>query len=49
MILIRTVGELKNFIKDLSDDMTIIKYHSDLEQSGYQPRLGIYTNKMVSE
>jgi hypothetical protein len=46
---VRTVGELKEYIKDLSDDMTIVKYHSDMEKSGYLPRLGIYTNKMVSE
>lgn len=46
---VRTVGELKEYIKDLSDDMTIVKYHSDMEKSGYLPMLGICTCKMVSE
>jgi hypothetical protein len=46
---VRTVGELKEYIKDLSDDMTIVKYHSDMEKSGYLPMLGISTRKMVSE
>ena len=45
----RTVGELKEYIKDLSDDMTIVKYHSDMEKSGYLPMLGICTRKMVSK
>ena len=32
----KTVGELKEFIKDLPDDMLLVKYRSDMETSGYQ-------------
>lgn len=31
----KTVGELKEFIKDLPDDMKIVAYQSDLERYGY--------------
>ena len=32
----KTVGELKEFIKDLPDDMLIVNYHKDMETSGYR-------------
>lgn len=33
---IETVGELREFIKDLSDDTLIVNYQNDKEKSGYQ-------------
>lgn len=32
----KTVGELKKFIKDLPDDMLLVKYERDMEKSGYR-------------
>lgn len=32
----KTVGELKAFIENLSDDMPLVSYQSDIEKSGYQ-------------
>ena len=40
---IRTIGELREFIKEMSDDTPIICYKSDMETSGY--RKGAYINK----
>ena len=34
--MIKTVGDLKNFIKDLPDDMLIAMYKRDMETSGYR-------------
>lgn len=45
----RTVGELKEYIKNLPDDTLIISYQSDMEKSGYQRVSCVYTRKMVSE
>ena len=36
---ISTIGELKEAIKNISDDTTLIKYKSDMEQRGYQEGL----------
>ena len=49
MMLIRTVGELKNFIKDLPNDTPVLAYKSDMEQQGYQPKMGVRLENMVSE
>ena len=32
----KTVGELKEFIKNLPDDMPLVNYQSNMERSGYQ-------------
>ena len=48
MLLISTVGELKNFIKDLPDDTQVFAYRSDMEQHGYQPNIGVRSENMVS-
>lgn len=45
----RTVGELKEYIKNLPDDTLIISYQSDMENRGYQSISCAYTQKMVSE
>ena len=45
----RTVGELKEYIKDLPDDTPIISYQSDMEKSGYQSISYASTQKMVTE
>ncbi len=45
----RTVGELKEFIKDLPDDMLLANYESDMETSGYRNRLFCEVAKMCKE
>lgn len=45
----RTVGELKETIKDLPDDTPIVNYQSDMGRHGYQGISCAYTQKMVSE
>lgn len=45
----RTVGELKEYIKNLPDDTPIISYQSDMEKSGYQSISCASTQKMVTE
>lgn len=35
MKTIKTVGELKDFIKDFPDDTPIVNYENDLEKRGY--------------
>ena len=32
----KTVGELKEFIKDLPDDLLLVTFKSDMETSGYR-------------
>lgn len=32
----KTVGELKSFLKDVPDDVLLVKYRSDMETSGYR-------------
>lgn len=39
---ISTIGELKEFIKDLSNDVPIVIYRSNLERSGFEK--GVYVN-----
>lgn len=48
MLLISTVGELKNFIKDLPDGTQVLAYRSGMEQQGYQPNIGVRSENMVS-
>ena len=48
MLLISTVGELKNFIKDLPEDTKVLAYRSDMEQHRYQPNVGVRSENMVS-
>ena len=43
----RTVGELKETIKDLPDDTPIVNYQSDMGRHGYQGISCAYTQKMV--
>ena len=45
----KTVGELKEYIKNLPDDTPIISYQSDMEKSGYQSISCASTQKMVAE
>lgn len=45
----KTVGELKEYIKNLPDDTPIISYQSDMEKSGYQSISCASTQKMVTE
>ena len=37
--MLKTVGDLKEFIKDLPDDMLLANYESNMETSGYRNRL----------
>lgn len=37
--MLKTVGELKEFIKDLPDDMLLANYESNMETSGYKNKL----------
>ncbi|MBE5937129.1 MAG: hypothetical protein E7265_03765 [Lachnospiraceae bacterium] len=37
--MMKTVGELKEFIKDLPDDMLLANYESNMEISDYRNRL----------
>lgn len=43
---ITTVGELKEFLKNLPDDMPIASYESNIERSGYFNRLHLDITKM---
>lgn len=45
----KTVGELKEYIKNLPDDTPIISYQSDMEKRGYQSISCASTQKMVTE
>lgn len=47
--MIKTVGELKEFIKDLPNDMLLVKYHSDMETRGYQNRVSCMVDNMKKE
>ena len=44
-----TVGELKDFIKDLPNDMLLVKYESNMETSGYRNRLSCDIVNMKKE
>ena len=44
-----TVGELKEFIKNLPDDMPLVAYKSNMERSGYLPRVQVSVVPMKKE
>ena len=37
--MLKTVGELKAFIKDLPDNMLLANYESNMETSGYRNKI----------
>lgn len=45
----KTVGELKEMIKDLPDDMKLVMYKSNMETSGYQNSVYTSVEDMVSK
>lgn len=45
----KTVGELKEFIKNLPDDMLLVSYQSNMEMSGYRNWLFCDVAKMNKE
>lgn len=45
----KTIGELKEFIKDLPNDMPLVSYHSDMEKSGYFNSIGVSVENMSTE
>ena len=45
----KTVGELKEFIKDLPDDMLLTSYRSNMEKSGYENDLYCHVDTMKKE
>ncbi len=42
----KTVGELKAFLKDIPDDTPIVQYESNMERSGYFNRCFVGIAKM---
>lgn len=44
-----TVGELKQFIKNLPDDMPLVSYKSTMEYSGYMQRVHVDVMPMKLE
>ena len=44
-----TVGELKEFIKNLPDEMLIVNYHSDMETYGYTNNIICTVSNMKKE
>ena len=47
--MMKTVGELKEFIKDLPDDMLLANYESNMEINGYRNRLSCDVVNMKTE
>ena len=45
----KTVGELKEFIKDLPDDMLLTMYRSNMETSGYRNNVFCQIDNMGEE
>lgn len=45
----KTVGELKEFIKNLPDDMPLVNYKKDMETSGYRNNVYCRVDNMVEE
>ena len=45
----KTVGELKEFIKDLPDDMLLVNYENDMETRGYRNRVSCRVDNMEKE
>lgn len=46
---IKTVGELKEFIKNLPDDTLVVNYQEDMEKSGYQNNVFCNITNMKKE
>ena len=49
MMKIGTVGELKDFIKDLPDDTPVVAFRYGVLTGGYQTNVGIRAENMISE
>lgn len=49
MMLIRTVGELKDFIKDLPDDALVVAFRHGIVTWGYHTNVSISAENMISE
>lgn len=47
--MFKTVGELKEFLKDLPDDMLLANYKRDMETSGYRNELSCDVVNMKKE
>ena len=47
--MFNTVGELKQFIKDLPDDMPLVSYKSNMERSGYMQSVHVDVVPMKME
>lgn len=43
-----TVGELREYIKDLPDDTRLVTYHQGMEQSGYMNKAFVHVENMKS-
>lgn len=46
---IKTIGDLKKFIKNLPDDTLVVKYQRDMEKSGYQNNVFCNITNMKKE
>ena len=42
-----TVKEMKDFLKDLPDDMKLVCYRSDMEKNGYMENVSARIRKMA--
>jgi hypothetical protein len=49
MHFIKNVGELKEYLKTLPDDLPIVKYRSNMEKSGYFEGVHAVTATMSKE
>ena len=47
--MLRTVGELKEYIKNLPDDMLLVKEEITMEISGFRNKLFLDVTKMKEE
>lgn len=46
---VKNVGELKRYLDTLPDDLPIVRYHSDMEKSGYFEGAHIMVMDMTKE
>ena len=46
---VKNVGELKQYLDTLPDDLPIVRYHSDMEKSGYFEGANIMVMGMTKE
>lgn len=47
--MIKTVGELKEFIKNLPNDMLLVNYQRDMEKRGYRNEISCMVDNMKKE